>query len=155
MITPFLVTPPATVLSPLCPPLYLYEGSPSPLHSPQPHPSRNPYTGAFSLPPLPLMSDNAMLCYICICSPGSPQVYSLVGGFVLGISGWFSYLILFFLWGCNPFQLLQSFPYFFYWGPWTQPVSICICIGQMLVESLREESHQASVSKYLLASPRV
>ena len=39
-------------------------------------PLASPYTGASSLPPLPLMSDKAILCYICIWSPGSLHVYS-------------------------------------------------------------------------------
>ena len=39
-------------------------------------------------PPLPLMPDKAILCYICIWSHGSLHVYSLVGGLVSGSSGW-------------------------------------------------------------------
>ena len=31
-------------------------------------------------------------------------------------------------------------------------VSICICFGQVLVESLREQQNQAPVSKYFLVS---
>ena len=31
-------------------------------------------------PHLPLMSDKAILCYICIWSPGSLQVHTLIGG---------------------------------------------------------------------------
>ena len=38
-------------------------------------------------PPLPLMSDKAVLCYICSWSHGSLHVYSLVGGLVPGCSG--------------------------------------------------------------------
>ena len=51
-------------------------------------PLASPYTGASSLPPLPLMSDKAMLCYICIWRPGSLHVYSLVGEFIPGSSRW-------------------------------------------------------------------
>ena len=36
----------------------------------------SPYAGASNLLPLPLMSDKAILCYICIWSPGSLHVYS-------------------------------------------------------------------------------
>ena len=62
-------------------------------------------------PPLPLILDKAILCYICSWSHGSPHVYSLVGSLVpgsFGGSGWL--ILLFFLWGCKPLQLLQSFP---------------------------------------------
>jgi hypothetical protein len=60
-------------------------------------------------PPLSLMPYKAILCYLCSCSHGSLHVYSLVDGLVLMISGdvW---ILLFFLWGCKPLQLLQTFP---------------------------------------------
>jgi len=61
-----------------------------------------PYAEASSLLPLLLMSDKATFCYICIWSPGSLHVYSLVGGLVLGSSERSDWFILFFLWGCNP-----------------------------------------------------
>jgi hypothetical protein len=54
-----------------------------------------------------LMPDKDILCYICSWSHGSLHVYSLVGGLVPGSSGWL--ILLFFLWGCKPLQLLQSF----------------------------------------------
>ena len=38
-------------------------------------------------PPLPLMPDNTILCYICSWSHGSLRVYSLVGGLVPGALG--------------------------------------------------------------------
>ena len=81
---------------------------------PSPHPNPIPLRWGIMPPqdkgpPLPLMSDKAILCYICIWSPGSLHVYSLVGGLVSGSSGWPSLLTLFFLWGCKPLQLLQSF----------------------------------------------
>ena len=49
-------------------------------------------------PPLPLMPDKVILCYICSWSHGSLHVSSLVGGLLperSGVSDW-----LFFLWGC-------------------------------------------------------
>ena len=46
----------------------------------------SPYARASSLPPLPL-SNKAILCYICIWSPGSLHVYSLVDGLVPGSTG--------------------------------------------------------------------
>jgi hypothetical protein len=60
-------------------------------------------------PALPLMSDKAILWYICIWSHGSLQVHSLVGDLVSESTAWSSQPMLFFLWGCNPLLLLQSF----------------------------------------------
>jgi hypothetical protein len=64
-------------------PLCLYEGVPPPTHPFLPYFSsiplhwgiKPPSTG----PPLPLMSDKAILCYICIWSHGSLHVYSFGG----------------------------------------------------------------------------
>jgi hypothetical protein len=53
-------------------------------------PLASPYAGASSLPPLTLVSDKAILCYICVWSPGSLHVYSLVGDLVPGSFGWSS-----------------------------------------------------------------
>jgi hypothetical protein len=66
------------------------------------------YTEAFEPsqdqgPLLPLMSQKAILGYICDWSHGSFHVYSLVGGLVPGISRRGIWFILLFL------QLLQSF----------------------------------------------
>jgi hypothetical protein len=58
---------------------------------------------------LPLMTDKAILCYICGWSYGSLHVYSLVGGLVPGSSGGTGWFILFLLWGCKLLQLLQCF----------------------------------------------
>jgi hypothetical protein len=58
---------------------------------------------------LPLIPNKAILCQICGWSHGSLHVYSLVGGLVPGSSRGSDWLILFFLWGCKPLQLLQSF----------------------------------------------
>ena len=99
MLSPFLICPPNTPLSPHpCPcsptlPLPL-PGSGIPLH-----------WGIKPLQdqgPLPLMCDKAIVCYICIWS----HVYSLVGALVPGSSedtGWF--ILLFLLWGCKPLWL--------------------------------------------------
>ena len=61
---------------------------------------------------LSVMPDKVILCYISTWSHGSLHVYPMVvpGSFFLGggVSGWL--VLLFFLWGCNPLQLLQSFP---------------------------------------------
>jgi hypothetical protein len=62
-------------------------------------------------PPIPLMPNKAILCYICIWSNGSLHVYPLVGGLVIGNSGGSGWLILmFFLWGCKFLQFLKSSP---------------------------------------------
>jgi hypothetical protein len=58
-------------------------------------------------PLLPLMSDKAILCYICSWTHGTLPVYSLVGGLVSGNSGGSGWLISFE--GCKPLQFLQSF----------------------------------------------
>jgi hypothetical protein len=61
-------------------------------------------------PLLSLMSDKAILCYICSWNHGSLHVFSSVGGLVPGSSGgtgWF--ILLFLLWGCKPLQLLGYF----------------------------------------------
>jgi hypothetical protein len=69
-------------------------------------------------PLLPLIPDKAILCYICGWSHGSLHTYSLFGSLVPGNSGRSGWLILlFFLWGCKPLQLLQYFLYLLHWGP--------------------------------------
>jgi hypothetical protein len=69
-----------------------------------------------------LMTNKSIPCYICGWSHGSLYVYSLVGGLVPGSSEGSCWLILFFfLWGCKPFQLLQSFlSPFLHWLPHAQ-----------------------------------
>jgi hypothetical protein len=90
--------PPSHSSSP--PPLCLYEGTPPPTNPSPPHPSTILLCWGISSPqdqgpPLPLMSDKAILCCIWIWS----HVYSLVSGLVSGSSGWSGWLILlFFLW---------------------------------------------------------
>jgi hypothetical protein len=61
-------------------------------------------------PVLTLMLYRAILCYLCGWSHGSLHVCSLVGDLVPGSSwksGWL--ILLFFLWGSKPLQLLQPF----------------------------------------------
>jgi hypothetical protein len=68
-----------------------------------------------------LMSNKAILCYICSWSLGSLRVYSLVGSLVpesSGVTGYF--LLLFLLWDCKPFQHLGFFLYLLHWGPCAQ-----------------------------------
>ena len=84
------------------------------------------------------MSDKAILCYIYIWSHESLHVYSLVSGLVPGSPGW----------DIDPPMVLQSplvslvLSLAVLLGSlgsvqWL-PVSICICIGQVLVDLLRE-----------------
>jgi hypothetical protein len=58
--------------------------------------------------PLLLMPDKDILCYICSWGHRSLHVDSLFGSLVPGSFGGSSWLILFFLWGCKPLQLLTS-----------------------------------------------
>ena len=101
MLPSFLISPPKTPLShppspcslvhPLllpCPGITLHWGI---------EPSQDQW------PLLPLMTNKAILCYICSWNQESLHVYSLVGGLVPGSSGgtgWF--ILLFLLWDCNP-----------------------------------------------------
>jgi len=65
------------------------------------------------------MSHVVILCYICIWSHGFIHVYSLVGALASGSSKWSSWLMLFFLWGCNPLQHIQFLSWFFHCCPRT------------------------------------
>jgi hypothetical protein len=105
MLFPFLVSPPKTpypILPPSAHPLPLPCAA-IPLHwTIWPSQDQGPL--------LPLMSNKAILCYICSWSHESLHVYSLVGGLVprsSGSTGWF--ILFFLLWGCKLLQLLQSF----------------------------------------------
>jgi hypothetical protein len=95
------------------PHLCLSAGAPPPTH-PLTHSHltalSSPYAGASSLHRRPLMPDKAILCYICSWSHGPTHVYSLVGGLVPESSGRSDLLILlFFLLGCKPLQLVSPY----------------------------------------------
>ena len=96
----------------LCKTLLLWESFANP-HTPASLPYHSPTWGIESPrdqgPFLPLMPDEAIVCYISSWSHGFLHVYSLVGGLVTGSSVGSSWLILFFLWGCKPLNFLQSF----------------------------------------------
>ena len=63
-------------------------------------------------PLLPLMTDQAILCYICSQSHEPHHVFSLIGNLVPGSSeGTGQFILLSLLWGCNPLQLLGYFLY--------------------------------------------
>jgi hypothetical protein len=93
----------------------LYEGFPPPAHPLLPQHPNIPLPWVIESPqdqgpPLPLMSDMVILCYISSWSHGSP---TLVGGLVTGSTGESGWLILlFFLWGFNPFSSYSPCPNF-------------------------------------------
>ena len=108
MLSPFLVSPLGTPIhSSLS--LLLRQCSPTPTSQPGIPLHWGIKSSQYQGHLLPLMSDNAILCYICSRSHESLHVYSLVGGLVLGISGNSGWLTFMFLWGCKLLQLLQSF----------------------------------------------
>ena len=148
-----LLSFPSTNPYPTPPSLCLYEGAPSPtvplLHTPTPQPHWSSIHLCWGIkppqdqePPLPLMSDKAILCYICSWSPVSLHVYSLVGGLVPRSSGGVKLVDIVFSMRLQspsaPLVLALALPL----GspgpvPWLA-VSTCICIGQGLVDPLRE-----------------
>jgi hypothetical protein len=107
-----------------------------------------------------LMPDKAILWYICSWNQKSLHVYSVVDGLVPGSSegsGWL--ILLFFLWGCKPLQLLQSFLSLLHWWPhWghhAQSNAWLWAFTQYLSGSgrpLRRKLYQALVSMHFLAS---
>jgi hypothetical protein len=106
MLSPFPIPPEAPIPSTLL----LLLGGCTPTHPPT-HLLSSPS------PCIPLHWDiepsqdqgpgKTIFCYIYGWIHGSLYVYSLVGDLDPGSSGWL--ILLFFLWGCKPLQLLQSF----------------------------------------------
>ena len=97
MIFHFPVTPLQTPIppAPLRPPLCFFEGVPPPTHLFLTLCSIIPLNWGIKPPqdqepPLPLISDKVILCYIFVCSHGSLHVYTLGGGLVPGNSEWYS-----------------------------------------------------------------
>jgi hypothetical protein len=84
-------------------------------------------------PLLPLIPKKAIFYYIWGWSHGSLHLNSLLSGFVSGSPGGFGWLVLFFLWGCKPLQLLQSFLLLFHWGPQAQSNSWLQVTASVLV----------------------
>jgi hypothetical protein len=125
MLSPSQSPPPISLL-PLPPSPCLYEGASLPACLLLPPCPCIPLHWGIQPPqnqgfPLPMMPDKAILCYICSWSHGSLQVYSLVGSLVPGNSGGSGWLILLlFLWGCKPIQLLQPLPELLHWDLCTQ-----------------------------------
>jgi hypothetical protein len=91
MLSPFLVSPLQTPY-PVPPPSCFYECATPPTQPLPPHCSSIPLhwdtePSQDQGPPLPLMPDKAILCYICSWSHGSLHVYSFVGGLAPETSG--------------------------------------------------------------------
>jgi hypothetical protein len=89
MLSRFPVIPPKPPIPPPC----FFEGV-SPSDSLLPHCLNISLNQVINIsqdqgPPLVLIPDKAILCYICSWSHGSLHVYFLVGGLVPGSSGWF------------------------------------------------------------------
>ena len=107
-------------------------------------------------PPLPLMPDSIVLCYICNWSHGPTYEYSLVGDLDPGSSvGSGQLILLFFLWGCSPLQLSSVLPLTHPLGfpgsvQWLA-LSICICLSS---EYLRYNS-QTIISLISLMKAKV
>jgi hypothetical protein len=155
MLCPFLVSPlkiPYSLPTSPCSPTY-------PLLLPGPGISlyRGIESSQDQRPLLPLMTDKAILCYICIWSHESHHVFSLIGGLVPGSSGgyWLVHIVV-------PPMGLQtpSASWVLFLAPslgtlcsiqW-MAVSIHFCICQALAEPLRRQLYQAPVRKLLLAS---
>ena len=127
------------------PPTCLHKGPSPSTHPLQPHYPRISLNWGIKPsqeqgPPHPLIADKAILCCICSWNHRSLHVYFLIGGLVSGSSGVSGLLTLFFLWGCKPLQLLQSFPISSIWVPcsvWWLAASILICIDWTLAQPLR------------------
>ena len=87
-----------------------------PIYPLLPHPSSIPLCWGIKPPqlqepPLPLMPAKTIICCICSYSNGPIFVYSLVGNLLPGSSrGSYKFILLFFLCGCDPLQLLQFSP---------------------------------------------
>jgi hypothetical protein len=95
-------------------------------------------------PFLPLMSDKAILCYICSWSHESHHVFSLINGLVLGKVLVSSYCCSSYG-ATNPFSSLGLFCSSFIWDPVLRPVDGCeiyLCICQALAEPLRRQLYQ-------------
>ena len=106
------LSPPPSSCSPTHP--LLLSGPGSPLHwGIEPSQDQQPL--------LPLMTDQAILCYICNWSHGSLYVQFLVGGLVPGsfeVTGQF--ILFFLLQGCKHLQQLESFLQILHCGPCAQ-----------------------------------
>jgi len=140
-----------------------YEGAPLPTHPFLPHCPSIPLPWGIEPsqdqgPPLPLMPDNAILCYLC-WKHGSLHMYSLVGGLVPGSSGgvggiWLVDIVVLPL-GLQmpsaPLVLSLTSPLGTLWSIQWLASSIHIYICQALAELLGRQLYQVPVSKHFLA----
>ena len=93
-------------------------------------------TGSRASPPIAVKGGHLLHTYLEPWLP--PRIYSSVGSLVPGNSGWSSELILFFLMGLQapsaPSVLLLALPLGSPGSVLGLAISVCICIGQVLVE---------------------
>lgn len=96
--------------------------------------------------------NNTFLCYICNKIHRTAHTFSLVGSLIHGSSKESGQsILLLFQWGCNPLQLLQSFPQGVQGSVQRLTVSICICLSQVRAEPLRGQPFQAPIYKHIMA----
>jgi hypothetical protein len=160
MLSPFPVSPHQTSTPISIPPasMRVRPHPPTlPPHLPSIHLQGGIEPSQVQVPPLPLMPNKAILCYICGWSHGYLHVYSLVGGLVPGNSG--GVLLVDIIVIPMGFQTLSALSVLSLTPPLGSPcsvgclaASICLCIGQALSEPLRSQLYQAPVNMHFLAS---
>jgi len=111
--------------------------------------------------PLPVIPNNAILCYIASWSHGSPPMPYL---WMCTLWWWFSPGELWGIWLVDivlpmglqtpllPSVFALTNPLGFPRSVWCLAGCICLCISQALTEPLRRQPYQAPVCKYFLAS---
>jgi hypothetical protein len=102
-------------------------------------------------PLLLLMPDMVIFSYMLCRTHGSLHVYSLVGGLVPESSvDSISLILLFYLWGCKPFQMLQTLttPLGPLYSVRQLTASILICIGKSVAEPLKRQLYLTPVCKH-------
>jgi hypothetical protein len=120
MIAPLpghLSTDPLLITRPLC----LYEGAPKPTHPLLLHCSSIPLCWGIKPPhdkgpPLPLIPDKAILCYISWEIHAYLNIYSLVDGLVPGKSGVVRVIDIVLTMGLHYFSAPSVLPLVFHWG---------------------------------------
>jgi hypothetical protein len=113
-------------------------------------------TGQRASPPINVRQP--ILCYICVWSHGYLPVHVLVGSLVPGSTRSSVQPMSFFLWDCNSPLLLQSSASSATGVPELSLMvapSTHICIGQLLAERPKEQPHQITAIKHLLATATV
>ena len=104
-------------------------------------------------PPIPFMPDKAIFCFICVWSHG----FLLFGWWFGPWELWVVWLVdvvlsMGFQSSSAPSVPPLALPLGSPGSAWWLAVSICFCVGQVLLEPLRKQPYQAPVSKPFLAS---